>query len=259
MDLSIANQRFIICGASSGFGRSVAEALLKEDAKVIAIARRSDLLQQLQEKHGKDKVSIIPGDLRNENTINEIEKAANTTQIHGILLNAGGPPAKKAIETTMNEWDDAYYLVMRWKIELTKRLLPYFLKERYGRILFIESQSIKQPIENLVLSNAYRAGIAGFAKTLALEIAENGVTVNIIAPGSHDTPAIKRVIQKLSETQHISYEEAKKKSENNIPVKRMGKPEELANLAAWLLSPLSGYMTGQTINHDGGANKSLFG
>jgi 3-oxoacyl-[acyl-carrier protein] reductase len=165
----------------------------------------------------------------------------------------------KAIETTMEDWDEAYQLVMRWKVSLTKRLLPYFQEERYGRILFLESHSIKQPIENLVLSNAYRAGIAGFAKTLALEIADKGVTVNIIAPGSHDSPAIKRVIQKAAENQHISYKEAQKKLEDNIPVKRMGKPEELAQLAAWLLSPLSSYITGQTINHDGGVNKSLFG
>ncbi|HKJ32749.1 MAG TPA: SDR family oxidoreductase [Balneolales bacterium] len=259
MDLSIINQRFIVCGASSGLGRAIAENLLEEGSQVIAIARRANLLQELQSKYGKEKITVIPGDLRNENTIRGIEENAKKYVIHGILLNAGGPPAKKAIETTMDDWDEAYHLVMRWKINLTKRLLPYLMKQEYGRILFLESQSIKQPVESLVLSNAYRAGIAGFAKTLALEIASSGVTVNIIAPGSHDSPAIERVIQKAAEQQGISYQEAQKRLEDNIPVKRIGKPGELAKLAVWMLSPLSGYMTGQIINHDGGFNKSLFG
>jgi len=257
MNLSIENQRFVVCGASSGFGRATAETLLDEGAAVIAVARRADLLKELKNKH--DKISIVSGDLRDEKVHEQIEKIVGEQTLHGIFLNAGGPPAMKAIETTMEDWDEAYQLVMRWKVSLTKRLLPYLLKDGYGRILFLESHSIKQPIENLVLSNAYRAGIAGFAKTLALEIADKGVTVNLIAPGSHDSPAIKRVIQKAAENQHISYQEAQKNLENNIPVKRMGKPEELARLAAWLLSPLSGFITGQTINHDGGFNKSLFG
>ncbi|WP_255702660.1 SDR family oxidoreductase [Antarcticibacterium sp. 1MA-6-2] len=133
--------------------------------------------------------------------------------------------------------------VLRWKVELVLRLLPIFQKQQYGRILFLESQSVKQPIPSLVLSNSFRAGVVGFAKTLALEIAKMGITVNVLAPGSHETPAIERVIQKRSEDSGKSQEEMRRKLAEDIPVGRMGKAEEFASLATWLLSPLSGYVT----------------
>src|SRR5690606_12630857 len=114
-------------------------------------------------------------------------------------------------------------------------------------------------IPSLVLSNSFRAGVVGFAKTLSLEIAKTGITVNVMAPGSHETPAIERVIQKRSEDSGKSQEEMRRKLAEDIPVGRMGKAEEFASLAMWLLSPLSGYVTGQTLSHAGGNIKGLFG
>ena len=111
----------------------------------------------------------------------------------------------------------------------------------------------------MVLSNAFRAGVTGYAKSLANELAPKGVTVNVLAPGSHETPAIERVINSKSKVEDISYDVAKSGLEQNIPVGRMGKAEELASLAAWLLSEHSGYVTGQTISHDGGSVSGLFG
>jgi 3-oxoacyl-[acyl-carrier protein] reductase len=159
----------------------------------------------------------------------------------------------------MDDWDSAWKLVMRWKIDLALRLAPYFKEKEYGRMIFIESQSVKQPLPSLTLSNSFRAGVVGFVKSLALEIAKSGVTVNVLAPGSHETPAIERVIQKNKASLNISFEDAKERMEESIPVGRMGKAEELASLAAWLLSPHAGYVTGQTISHDGGSIKGLFG
>jgi 3-oxoacyl-[acyl-carrier protein] reductase len=118
---------------------------------------------------------------------------------------------------------------------------------------------VKQPLPVLALSNAFRAGVVGFAKSLALEVAPHGVNVNVIAPGSHDTPAIERVIEKNRGRTGASYDAARKALEAGIPVRRMGTAEELATLAAWLLSPLSGFVTGQTISHDGGIIGGLFG
>ncbi|HMB98345.1 MAG TPA: SDR family oxidoreductase, partial [Balneolaceae bacterium] len=149
--------------------------------------------------------------------------------------------------------------VMRWKIELALKLMPHFIERKYGRVLFLESKSVKQPIPQLVLSNAFRAGVTGFAKSLATEVANRGITVNVLAPGAHDTPAIERVIQKQSQSKNISYEAAKKEMEDSIPAGRLGSPNEIASLAAWLLSPRSSYVTGQTISHDGGAVSGLFG
>lgn len=258
MDLRITDQRFIICGASSGFGHAIAKQLLIEGASVVVVARRGDKLRETY-NHFDNRVEIIEGSLIYSETLDKIEKAADKEDFHGIVFNAGGPPTGTPLETDMKDWDSAWQLVMRWKIDLALRLAPKLVDRNYGRMLFVESKSIKQPMPSLTLSNSFRAGVVGFTKTLAAEIAPKGVTVNTLAPGAHDTPAIERVIKNNSSLKGISYEISKEEMEKSIPVGRMGKAEELASLAAWLLSPHSGYVTGQTISHDGGAISGLFG
>ena len=258
MDLKINQQRFIVCGASSGFGEAIARQLLTEGARVVLVARRGDLLREKFNEFG-ESVEIIEGSVTSIATLDSIEQAATKEEFHGLVINAGGPPVGTPLQTSISDWDEAWQLVMRWKIDLSLRLAPILIKKGYGRILYIESQSVKQPIPTLALSNSFRAGMVGFAKTLALEIASKGVTVNVLAPGSHETPAIERVIKNNSESKGISYEIAKNELIKNIPVGRIGKAGELASLAAWLLSPLSGYVTGQTISHDGGVISGLFG
>jgi 3-oxoacyl-[acyl-carrier protein] reductase len=258
MDLNIDNQRFIVCGASSGFGRAIAKLLLDEGASVIAVARREKKLNELKESYD-ERVDIVAGDLTNDDTHNKIEAAIGNNQLHGVVINAGGPPALSPLETAIYDWDEAYENVMRWKIELVLRLVSYFTSKEYGRILFVESQSVKQPIPSLVLSNSFRAGMVGFAKSLSQEIANQGVTVNVLAPGSHDTPAIERVIKKAADESDKSMEEIREEMEASIPVGRFGKGKELASLAGWILSPHASYVTGQTISHDGGNIQGLFG
>ncbi|MAO65584.1 MAG: short-chain dehydrogenase [Balneola sp.] len=258
MDLKLTNQRFVVCGASSGFGEAIARQLLQEGAHVVLIARRGELLREKFD-HFKEQTEIIEGSLIYGETLDKIEQSVQAKETHGIVFNAGGPPTGTPLETNMDDWDSSWKLVMRWKIDLALRLAPYFKEKEYGRMIFVESQSVKQPLPSLSLSNSFRAGVVGFAKSLALEIAKSGVTVNVLAPGSHETPAIERVIEKNKASLNISFEEAKEKMEENIPVGRMGKAEEFASLAAWLLSPHAGYVTGQTISHDGGSIKGLFG
>jgi 3-oxoacyl-[acyl-carrier protein] reductase len=258
MELGITDQWYLVCGASSGFGRAIAEQLLQENAKVIAVARRKEKLQELDKAY-PGQVSMVAGDLTQEATIEQIVSRAEDSLIRGAVLNAGGPPASAVLDTQMDDWDEAYQLVMRWKVNLATRLVPILKQHDWSRLLLIESQSVKQPIPNLVLSNAFRAGVAGFSKTLAQEVADDGLTVNMLAPGSHETPAIKRVIQKKADLQEISFEEAKRQHEASIPVKRMGQSEEIASLAGWILSEKAGYVTGQVISHAGGNIQSLFG
>ncbi|MEX0662185.1 MAG: SDR family oxidoreductase [Balneolaceae bacterium] len=258
MDLKLTDQRFIVCGASSGFGQAIAKQLLIEGAHIVAVARRGDKLRETF-GHFKNQTEIIEGSLIYSETIDKIEKTARKGQLHGVVFNAGGPPTGTPLQTNMNDWDSSWQLVMRWKIDLALRLAPMLVDKKYGRMLFVESKSVKQPLPALALSNAFRAGVVGFAKTLSTEVAPKGVTVNIMAPGAHETPAIERVIKNNSSTLGISYDEAKKKMEKNIPVGRMGTAEEFASLAAWLLSPHSSYVTGQTLSHDGGDISGLFG
>lgn len=258
MDLELTNKRFVICGASSGFGEAISRLLLIEGARLILVARRGKVLEE-KYGHFEKRVEFIEGSVLRQKTLQAIRKAADKDDFHGIVLNAGGPPTGTPMQTDMNDWDAAWQLVMRWKIELSKMVAPRLVDQKYGRILFIESQSVKQPLPSLALSNAFRAGVTGFAKSLANELAPKGVTVNVLAPGSHETPAIERVIHNRSSVKDISYDTAKADMEEKIPVGRMGKAEELASLAAWLLSSHSGYVTGQTISHDGGTVAGLFG
>lgn len=258
MDLKLTDQRFIVCGASSGFGNAIARQLLIEGANVVLVARRADKLRE-SFNHFNNRTEIIEGSLIYSETLDKIEKTAGKEDFHGIVLNAGGPPTGTPLQTDMKDWDAAWQLVMRWKIDLSLRLAPLLVEKNYGRMLFVESKSVKQPLPSLTLSNAFRAAVVGFAKTLSIEVAPKGVTVNVMAPGSHDTPAIERVIKNNSSGKGISYEKAREQMEAEIPVRRMGTAEEFASLAAWLLSPHSGYVTGQTISHDGGSIAGIFG
>jgi 3-oxoacyl-[acyl-carrier protein] reductase len=142
---------------------------------------------------------------------------------------------------------------------LTQRFVPSLVKNNYGRLLFIESATVKQPLENLVLSNSLRAAVVGMVKTLSQEIAGTGVTLNILGPGSHNTPAIDRIYRKKSEQTGIPFEEVKATAIRQIPVGFLGEAADFASLAIWLLSPHSRFITGQTISVDGGAVKGIMG
>ncbi len=160
------------------------------------------------------------------------------------------------METQLENWDDAYQKLLRWKVEITQKLIPIFKEQHYGRMVYIESSSVKQPIENLVLSTSLRLAVVGMVKTVSQEVSGQNINFNIIAPGSHATPAIERLIRKKSELGGIDFEEAKKAWIESIPAKQMGNPNHLGSLAAWLLSPLSEFVTGQVYALEGGAVKS---
>ncbi len=159
-------------------------------------------------------------------------------------------------ETTLENWDDSYKNLLRWKVEITQQLLPLFRENGYGRLVYIESSSVKQPIQNLVLSTSLRLAVVGLVKTLSQEVVGENITFNIIAPGSHATPAIERLIRKKSELEQISYEKAHEGWIKNIPAGFMGNPDYLGTLAAWLLSPLAEFATGQVYALEGGNVKS---
>jgi len=257
MDLGLKDRLFVVCGATSGFGLAIARALAGEQAKVIAVARSREKLEALAEELGAS-LEILQADLTHQDSIGLLEDIIGNREPDGILVNASGPPAKPFVETTMADWDQAYYQLLRWKVELTLRLLPVFRRRSYGRFLYIESSAIKQPIENLVLSTSLRLSVAGFVKTVSQELADTGITFNLLAPGYHDTPAIDRIIHKKSTSEGISYEEARRLIIQGIPMKRTGSTGDFSSLALWLLSPASAFVTGQTFVVDGGLVKSVY-
>ena len=258
MDLKISGHLFVVTGASSGLGNAVAKALLDNGARVIMVARREERLKEMIDKY-PETAEMVCGDVLQEDTLKTILQIINSRKLSGIFVNAGGPPAMSFEETSMDNWDEAYGQILRWKVDMVRQLLPAFKKQEYGRILFSESSTVKQPIENLVLSNSLRMAVAGMAKTLSLEVADKGITVNLMGPGYHETSAIDRLFKKKSELEGISVEQARQKTMEHIPMGSIGDPDDFASLAIWLLSPLSGFVTGQVYTIDGGTTRHSLG
>ena len=257
MDLQIDNQLFIVGGATGGFGAAIAEKLVLEGANVIAIARTASKLSAFKKKY-KEQVETITGDITKTKTLDKILKKVGNRHLAGVLMNAGGPPANPAMAATLEEWDGAYKSVLRWKVDLTKRLMPKFIDQQYGRFVFIESVSVKQPIANLVLSNSIRMAVVGFVKTFSEEVVQHGVTMNILGPGYHDTSAVDRIFKKRAEQTGQPAAVIKSAFISNIKSGQMGNPADMGALAVWLLSPASRYITGQTIVVDGGFMNGVY-
>lgn len=258
MDLNLKEKYFIVGGAGDGFGKAITIALAREGARVLAVSRTEEKLIKLKDQF-PGQVEYLSGDIATDTLQQKIVESARKNDVSGVVINAGGPPAGGYTEISMQQWDDAWQQVVRWKIHLINKLMPLFIENTYGKIVCVESVSVKQPVENLILSNAMRPAVVGYAKSVAAEVAAKGITINVLAPGFHKTGAIDRLFAKKSELKEISIEEAKLSFESEIPVGEMGRPEELASIALWLLSPLSRYVTGQTIAHDGGTIKGIFG
>jgi len=258
MDLKLKNNLFIVGGAGAGFGRSIAKLLAEEGAEVIAVSRTENKLQSLKSLFA-DRIITLSGDIMTEELQNKVIEIIGDRKLSGVLMNAGGPPAGNFFDIDMESWENAWNTVVRWKISFTKKLIPIMVNNNYGRIVYIESVSVKQQVPNLILSNALRPAIIGMAKSLSREVADKGITINILAPGYHETSAMKRLYKNTASNLNITEEEAKQVFEKNLPIKPMGSPDEMASIALWLLSPLSRYVSGQTISHDGGLVEGLFG
>ena len=153
MDLQLKNQLFIVGGATSGFGLAVANLLLAEGASIIAIARgEANLAAMMGTNSGQ--VEILQADITADGAVQQLAAQVGKRSVHGILVNAGGPPAKTVAETTLDDWDTAYRTLLRWKVDLCKTFVPKMQKAAYGRVAFIESSSVKQYLENMVLSSS---------------------------------------------------------------------------------------------------------
>jgi 3-oxoacyl-[acyl-carrier protein] reductase len=174
-----------------------------------------------------------------------------------LVTNAGGPPAGQFESLSREMWESATHLTLNSVLELTRAVLPGMKERGWGRILNITSITVKQPVDNLMLSNSLRAAVTGFARTLANEVATNGITVNNILPGYTRTERMEELARAAAAREGISEAEANAKWEAEIPMKRLGEPREFAALAAFLVSERASYITGTSIPVDGGWIRSL--
>jgi len=257
MDLQLKEKLFLVGGATSGLGRAISELLINEGAKVIAIARTEANLLELQ--NSNEGLEIVVGDITEEEVLKKVLIKIGDRPLTGAIINSGGPPALAALDTKLSDWDSAYNTVLRWKIAMTQALLPNMMKQNYGRLLYIESVSVKQAVENLVLSNSMRLAVVGYVKTLSQEIGNSGVTMNILAPGYHATQRMEDLFKKNSTLKGISENEIRQRFANQTAIGKIGNPKDFASLALWILSPYSAYISGQTISVDGGLVKGTMG
>ena len=262
MDLGLKDKVALIAAGSRGLGRAVAEELAAEGASLVLCAREPRTLAEtaatIADNSGAH-VLAVPADVTSVEDIRRVVDAANERfgRIDILVTNAGGPPAGTFDQLTREQWEEAIRLTLFSAIELARQVLPGMKERSWGRILNITSITVKQPIENLMLSNSLRAGLTGFARTLANEVAAQGITVNNILPGYTRTERLQDLANEMAEKQGISASEFSAKWEKEIPMGRLGEPREFAALAAFLVSERASYITGTSIQVDGGWIRSL--
>jgi 3-oxoacyl-[acyl-carrier protein] reductase len=262
MDLGLKTKVALVAAASRGLGRAVAEELAAEGASLVLCARNAKMLGEaavaIADNHAAH-VLAVPADVSLAADIKRVVDAGieRFGRIDILVTNAGGPPPGKFADITQEQWEAATSLTLYSAIELARHVLPGMKQNHWGRILNITSIAVKQPVDNLMLSNSLRAGLTGFARTLANEVAADGITVNNILPGYTRTERVEELASKMAEQQGITAEQFKAKWESEIPMRRLGEISEFAALAAFLVSERASYITGTSIPVDGGWIKSL--
>ena len=263
MDLGLQGKVALVAAASQGLGRAVAEELAMEGASLILCARGEEKLKAACDwihQRTKSPVFGVSGNLSVAADVERIvrEGTGRFGPIEILITNTGGPQAGPFENLNRNDWEDATRGLLTSVLDLTRLVLPGMKERSWGRILNITSIAAKQPVENLILSNSLRAAVTGFAKTLADEVAEHGITVNNIMPGYTLTERVEQLAASIAEKEGIDPTEIRSRWEAAIPMKRLGTPKEFAALAAFLVSERASYITGSSIAVDGGWIRSLF-
>jgi 3-oxoacyl-[acyl-carrier protein] reductase len=246
MDLGLEGRTAIVCGASAGMGLAIARGLAAESVNVAMFARRRDVLEREAERLG---ALAVRGDVRDPADLERlVERTVQAFDGIDILVNnSGGPPRTSALELNDRLLQDAVDLLLQSVVRLTGLCLPYLARSGQGRVINITSSTVREPIDNLALSNAIRPGVIGWAKTLAREVGPDGITVNSIAPGRIET-------ERLVEVYPDGPTDADLQA---IPLRRFGQPEEVAAVVSFLASDRASYVSGTTIAVDGGLVRSI--
>lgn len=257
MDLGLNGRTALVAASTGGLGLATARALAAEGANVVITGRREQTA--IEEASRLARAIGVGVDLTDPTGPDELCDAAEAAfgHIDIVVLNSGGPPPGTAADTGPEELADAAGLLLHPAQRLIQRTLPGMRERAWGRILAVGSSGVQQPIPNLALSNALRGAMAGLLKTLAAEVAADGVTVNMILPGRIATDRVAQLDAARAQREGMSPEAAREQSQASIPAGRYGDPEEFGAVAAFLCSAPASYVTGSQIRVDGGLIRSL--
>lgn len=263
MDLGLKDRAAIVTGASQGIGKAIALSLSQEGARVTICARNKDVLTKAaNEIQAQTKNEVLPvrADVTKREEIEALVSAAygRFKRVDILVNNTGGPPSTTFEETSDQHWHNTYSLLFMSVVHACRAVIPHMQKARWGRIINMTSFVAKQPADNLILSNAIRAGIFGLSKSLSIELAPHGILVNAVCPGWTLTKRVENLAKSRAEAQNEASERIIEGWKSQIPLRRMAQPREIADLVTFLASDRASYITGAVIQIDGGVVKSLF-
>lgn len=261
MNISLTGKTAIICGSSQGIGLATAITLSKLGANCFLIARNKMRLQKALNQLSVEQNQTHQYFVADFNCPDEvqliIQKIISKNAVDILINNTGGPADGPLLEADLHSFIQAFQQHLINNHQLVQAVLPTMIKRNYGRIVNVISTSVKTPLPNLGVSNTIRGAVAAWAKSLSNEIGATNVTVNNVLPGLTDTARLDQLAEKIMQKQGISKEEAKTNMANAIPLKRLGKPEEIAQVIAFLASPSASYVNGTSIPVDGGRTPAI--
>ena len=261
MDLGLRDKVALVAAASKGLGRACARELAAEGARVVMCARGRDALMAARDAIANETGADVRAVVADVSTAEGIDSVAREALKHGrvdvLVNNAGGPPAGPFEKHDWAEWQRAVDLTLRSAVELTRHVLPGMRQRKWGRIVNITSIAVKQPVDGLMLSNSIRAAVTGWARTLANEVATDGVTVNNVLPGFTRTDRVEQLNAARAASEGVDVSEIERRTMAQIPMRRIGDAREFAAMVTFLASERASYVTAQSIPVDGGWIRGL--
>jgi 3-oxoacyl-[acyl-carrier protein] reductase len=262
MDLGLKGRGVIVAASSQGMGRAAAELFAREGAQVAMCARTQKTLQEAADQIRAETGAEIyaePLDVTDGAAVHRFVEQVSKRfgRLDVCVTNAGGPPAKNFLSVSTEEWRKAVDLNFLSVVHLAKAVIPYMQRHRWGRIITITSISVKQPIDDLIMSNAVRAAVVGLVKSLSNEFGKDGILVNNVAPGYTATERLQELAGTRALAAGVSTEQIYQRWAAEIPVRRLADPKEVADVIVWLASERASYVTGQTVLVDGGIYRGL--